>query len=46
MRATTQPAADASEAEALKTANYFHKVFFHKLGTPQSEDKLVFRPAG
>jgi prolyl oligopeptidase len=36
------PAADASEAEALKTANYFHKVFFHKLGTPQSEDKLIF----
>jgi prolyl oligopeptidase len=33
---------DAPEAEALKTANYFHKVFFHKLGTPQSEDKLVF----
>ena len=36
------PSADASEAEALKTANYFHKVFFHKLGTPQSEDKLIF----
>ncbi|WP_353073105.1 prolyl oligopeptidase family serine peptidase [Tunturiibacter gelidoferens] len=33
---------DAPEAEALKAANYFHKVFFHKLGTPQSEDKLVF----
>jgi prolyl oligopeptidase len=33
---------DAPEAEALKTANYFHKVFFHKLGTPQSEDKLIF----
>jgi prolyl oligopeptidase len=36
------PAADASEAEALKTANYFHKVFFHKLGTPQSKDRLIF----
>jgi prolyl oligopeptidase len=36
------PAPNASEAEALKTANYFHKVYFHKLGTPQSEDKLVF----
>jgi prolyl oligopeptidase len=33
---------DAPEAEALKTANYFHKVFFHRLGTPQSEDKLIF----
>jgi prolyl oligopeptidase len=33
---------DAPEAEALKAANYFHKVFFHKLGTPQSEDELIF----
>src|SRR5580704_12709171 len=33
---------DAPEAEALKAANYFHKVFFHQLGTPQSEDKLIF----
>jgi prolyl oligopeptidase len=33
---------NAPEAEALKTANYFHKVFFHQLGTPQSEDKLIF----
>jgi prolyl oligopeptidase len=33
---------NAPEAEALKTANYFHKVFFHKLDTPQSEDKLIF----
>jgi prolyl oligopeptidase len=36
------PAPNASDAEALKTANYFHKVYFHKLGTPQSEDTLVF----
>ena len=27
---------------SLKTANYFHKVYFHKLGTPQSNDKLIF----
>ncbi len=33
---------DAPEAEALKAANYFHKVMFHRLGTPQSEDKLIF----
>src|ERR1700733_11245213 len=36
------PSADAAEAEALKTANYFHKLYFHKLGTPQSEDTLIF----
>jgi len=36
------PPADSHEAEALKAANYFHKVYFHKLGTPQSEDALVF----
>lgn len=33
---------DPPEADALKSTNYFHKVFFHKLGTPQSEDQLVF----
>ena len=33
---------DAPEAEALKASNYFHKIFFHKLGTPQSEDTLIF----
>jgi prolyl oligopeptidase len=33
---------DAPAAEALKATNYFHKVFFHKLGTPQSEDPLIF----
>jgi prolyl oligopeptidase len=31
-----------SKEEALKAANYFHKIYFHKLGTPQSEDTLVF----
>jgi prolyl oligopeptidase len=33
---------DAPEADAFKAANYFHKVMFHKLGTPQGEDKLIF----
>jgi prolyl oligopeptidase len=33
---------DAPEADAFKAANYFHKVMFHRLGTPQSEDKLIF----
>ncbi len=33
---------DAPKADALKAANYFHKVFFHKLGTKQAEDKLIF----
>jgi prolyl oligopeptidase len=31
-----------SKEEALKAANYFHKIYFHKLGTPQSEDTLIF----
>jgi prolyl oligopeptidase len=31
-----------SREDALKAANYFHKIYFHKLGTPQSEDTLVF----
>jgi len=34
--------ADEGGAEALKTANYFHKIYFHRLGTSQSEDALVF----
>jgi prolyl oligopeptidase len=33
---------DPPQGDALKAANYFHKIFFHKLGTPQSEDRLVF----
>jgi prolyl oligopeptidase len=35
-------AEDGIGAEALKAANYFHKVYFHRLGTSQSEDMLVF----
>ncbi len=31
-----------SEGEGLKAANYFHKVYYHRLGTAQMDDKLVY----
>ena len=31
-----------SKESSLKTANYFHKIYFHKLGTPQLSDPLIF----
>jgi len=31
-----------ASAEQLKQANYFHKLYYHKLGTGQSEDQLVY----
>jgi len=33
---------DAAAVQSLKAANYFHKVFLHKLGTPQTADVLVY----
>jgi prolyl oligopeptidase len=33
---------EPAEGEKLTGANYFQKVFYHKLGAPQSEDKLVY----
>lgn len=33
---------DAQEGAELRAANKFQKIYFHKLGTPQSDDKLVY----
>jgi prolyl oligopeptidase len=32
-----------AEGQKLSGANQFHKVFYHKLGTPQTEDQLIFQ---
>ncbi|HEV8367761.1 MAG TPA: prolyl oligopeptidase family serine peptidase [Pyrinomonadaceae bacterium] len=33
---------DEPKGDSLKATNYFQKVYFHKLGTTQSEDQLVY----
>ncbi|MBZ0242668.1 MAG: prolyl oligopeptidase family serine peptidase, partial [Bacteroidales bacterium] len=30
------------EGMALKGSNEFHKIYYHKLGTPQADDQLIF----
>jgi len=39
------PKTEAEKGEALKKAAFFHKIYFHKLGTPQTDDALVFERA-
>jgi prolyl oligopeptidase len=36
------PATEEERAESLKLVGEFHKVYFHKLGTAQSDDAVVF----
>ena len=32
-----------NSATMMQAANYYQKLYFHKLGTPQSEDKLIYQ---
>lgn len=31
-----------AQGEALKSSNYYHQLYYHRLGTSQSEDRLVY----
>ena len=33
---------EPTEATKLTKANYFHKLYYHRLGAPQSDDQLVY----
>jgi prolyl oligopeptidase len=33
---------DEPKGATMRDANYFHKLYYHRLGTAQSEDKLVY----
>jgi prolyl oligopeptidase len=33
---------EPDKTNALKGVNYFHKLYYHKLGTAQTEDKLIY----
>lgn len=33
---------EPKESSALRDANYFHKLYYHALGTAQSDDKLIY----
>jgi prolyl oligopeptidase len=34
---------EPAPGQALTSVNYFHKLYFHRLGAPQSEDTLIYQ---
>jgi prolyl oligopeptidase len=34
---------EPKEGEEFTGSNYFHKLYFHKLGTPQTDDQLIYQ---